>query len=177
MARKRQRRLRLALAADHNGVALKRWLARILRQQSYRVLDLGAHNNARAVDYPDKAWAVGAALLASKADLGILICGSGVGAAVAANKIRGIRAGLCHDAFSARQSREDDDVNVLCLGAHVVGDKLALEIVEAWLAARFSGAARHRRRLRKVAQLEAEAHMCDERGRSKRLLKEPELSF
>lgn len=156
MARQPRGRPRLAVGADHNGVALKRWLVRRLRAQNYPVLDLGAHTT-RPVDYPDIARAVDQAILRGRAELGILICGSGVGATVAANKIPGIRAGLCHDVFSARQSREDDDVNLLCLGAHVVGDKLAWEIVQAWLGARFSGAARHRRRLRKIAQLEAEA--------------------
>lgn len=149
-----RRRFTLALAADHNGYTLKGHLARALRGQGYRVLDLGTHSR-RSVDYPDYARAVGRALREGRAQLAILVCGSGVGATVAANKIPGVRAGLCHDVFSAHQSREDDDVNVLCLGAHVVGEKLAAEIVDTWLAAEFSGAARHRRRLRKVAQLEA----------------------
>lgn len=165
MLRRRKQRARLAIGADHNGVALKRGLTQGLRRQGYPVRDLGAHST-RPTDYPDIARAVGRAVITGRADLGILVCGSGVGAAVAANKIRGIRAGLCHDAFSAHQSREDDDVNVLCLGAHVVGDKLAQEIAQAWLGARFSGAARHRRRLKKVAQLEAEAKLVQKQPRS-----------
>ncbi|MFQ5724376.1 MAG: ribose 5-phosphate isomerase B [Terriglobia bacterium] len=156
MPRKRSRRTRLALGADHNGVALKRVLVRALRHEGYPVRDLGTFN-ARSVDYPDVARRLGRAILSGRADLGILLCGSGVGASVAANKIPGIRAGLCQDAFSARQSREDDDTNILCLGAFVVGERLALELVHRWLGARFSGAARHRRRLRKVARLEKEA--------------------
>lgn len=156
MPGKSLKRSRLAIGADHNGVALKRTLVKTLRSAGYAVRDLGAHNT-RPTDYPDVARRVGEVILAGQADLGILICGSGVGASVAANKMRGIRAGLCQDAFSARQSREDDDVNVLCLGAFVAGERLALELVRLWLGARFSGAARHRRRLRKVEQMEREA--------------------
>ncbi len=165
MAQQRKQRPHLAIGADHNGVALKCRLLKALRAEKYNVLDLGA-NSTRSVDYPDIARAVGRALTTGKAELGILICGSGVGASVAANKILGIRAGLCHDVFSAHQSREDDDVNLLCLGAHVVGPKLAWDIVGTWLAARFSGAARHRRRLRKVTQLEEEALLTRRDGRS-----------
>ncbi|MFQ5664429.1 MAG: ribose 5-phosphate isomerase B [Terriglobia bacterium] len=165
MRRQGNQRPYVALGADHNGVALKRSLTRALRQRHYRVLDLGTHST-HAVDYPDIARALGHAVLRRRADLGILICGSGVGASVAANKIPGIRAGLCHDVFSARQSREDDDVNLLCLGAHVVGEKLAGEIVAAWLGARFSGARRHRRRLQKIVRLEAEARMGRTQARS-----------
>ncbi len=156
MPGKRLRRTRLAIAADHNGVALKRALLKALRGDGYPVRDLGAYNR-RPADYPDVARRVGEAILSRRADLGILICGSGVGASVAANKMPGIRAGLCQDAFSARQGREDDDTNVLCLGAFVVGERLALELVRRWLGARFSGAARHRRRLRKIEQLERDA--------------------
>jgi len=155
MPRKRTRRPRLALGADHKGVALKQQLRRDLRRQRYPIVDVGT-NSTRPVDYPDIARAVGRAILQGRADLGLLVCGSGVGAAVAANKMRGIRAGLCHDVYSAHQSREHDDVNVLCLGSLVVGERLARDILHTWLEARFSGAARHRRRLRKVAQLEEE---------------------
>lgn len=146
-------RPRLAIGADHNGVALKRYLRRELRRQRYRLIDVGT-NSTRSVDYPDVARAVGETILAGRADLGLLVCGSGVGAAVAANKMRGIRAGLCHDIYSAHQSREHDDVNVLCLGSLVVGERLARDIVQVWLAARFTGEARHRRRLGKIARME-----------------------
>ena len=167
MSRGAKPRPRLAAAADHNGHELKRLLVRELRQRRYTVLDLGTHAR-RPVDYPDYAWALARAILSGRADLGLFICGSGVGACVAANKIPGIRAGLCHDLFSARQSREDDDINVLCLGAHVVGTELARDLVRVWLAARFSGARRHRRRLRKVAQLEKEAFWNQAPGNRKR---------
>lgn len=146
---------RLAIGADHRGVTLKHYLQRELRRERYRLVDVGT-NSKRSVDYPDIARAVGEAILAGRADLGLLVCGSGVGAAVAANKMHGIRAGLCHDVYSAHQSREHDDVNVLCLGSLVVGERLARDILEAWLAARFTGEARHRRRLRKIAQMEEE---------------------
>jgi ribose 5-phosphate isomerase B len=143
----------IALAADHGGFRLKEVLAPYVSSLGYTVQDLGT-NSEEAVDYPDYARAVGRSLGAGKADRGILICGSGVGASVAANKIPGIRAGLCHDTFSAHQGVEDDDMNVLCLGARVVGPELAKEIVRTFLAARFSGAERHVRRLGKVSELE-----------------------
>jgi ribose 5-phosphate isomerase B len=144
-------------------VALKRCLLSELRRQRYRIVDVGT-NSTRSVDYPDIARAVGEAILEGRADLGLLVCGSGVGAAVAANKMRGIRAGLCHDIYSAHQSREHDDVNVLCLGSLVVGERLAGDIVQAWLAARFAGATRHRRRLRKIARMEEENAVNSSRG-------------
>jgi ribose 5-phosphate isomerase B len=167
MSRTQRKRPRLVIGADHNGVELKRFLRQELRRRGYRVLDVGT-NSTRSVDYPDIARAVGDAMHAGRADLGLLICGSGVGAAVAANKIRGLRAGLCHDIFSAHQCREDDDVNVLCLGAFVVGERLAWDLVSAWLNARFSGARRHRRRLRKVTQLEKELARQTTAKRSRR---------
>lgn len=167
MPRKQRKRPRLVIGADHNGVVLKRYLRQELRRRRYRVVDVGT-NSTRSVDYPDIARAVAHAIHAGRADLGLLICGSGVGATVAANKIRGIRAGMCHDVFSAHQSREDDDVNVLCLGAFVVGERLAGDVVDAWLRARFSGAKRHRRRLRKVARLEEESAIQPTRKRSRR---------
>lgn len=165
MAPAHQRKPRLGIAADHNGVVLKRQLKRALHGQRYRVVDFGT-NSTRSVDYPDFARRLGEAVVSGRVDLGILLCGSGVGAAVAANKIPGIRAGLCHDVFSARQSREDDDANVLCLGAFVVGRRLAEDLVNTWLGARFSGAARHRRRLRKIARLEDKAARRGRRQRS-----------
>lgn len=165
MAPGKQPKPRLGIAADHNGVALKRQLIRALRRQHYKVVDFGTHTT-RSVDYPDYARLLGQAVVSGRVDRGILLCGSGVGAAVAANKIRGVRAGLCHDVFSAHQSREDDDANVLCLGAFVVGQRLAEDLVNTWLNARFSGAARHRRRLGKIARLEEEALFLTRRKRS-----------
>ena len=143
----------IVIGADHAGFSLKGPMIELLEQEGYSVLDVGTHG-PDPVDYPDYAQAVGKAVLSGEAELGILLCGSGVGASIAANKMRGIRAALCHDVFSARQSREDDDANVLCLGPRVIGPRLAEELVRAFLAARFSQAERHRRRLEKVARLE-----------------------
>ncbi|MFQ5846279.1 MAG: ribose 5-phosphate isomerase B [Candidatus Methylomirabilales bacterium] len=145
--------MRIAVGADHAGFSMKGLIIEWLKGEGHAVVDLGAHN-ADPTDYPDHARAVGEALRNRKADVGVLLCGSGVGASIAANKIRGIRAALCHDTFSARQSREDDDANVLCLGPRVIGPQLAEEVVRTFLAARFSGAERHRRRLEKVMDLE-----------------------
>jgi ribose 5-phosphate isomerase B len=145
--------MRLAVASDHAGVELKKDLVARLRGARVRIADLGTHRRA-PVDYPDYARAVAAAVLSGRADRGLLICGSAVGVAVAANKFRGIRAGTCHDTYSARQGVEHDDLNVLCLGARVVGPELAWVLVEAFLAARFSGEPRHRRRLAKIAEIE-----------------------
>ena len=121
------------------------------------VLDLGTFD-ITPVDYPDYAESVAAALLSGRAQRGVLLCGSGVGACVAANKIAGIRAGLCHDTYSAHQGVEHDDINILCLGARVIGTELAVELVKSFLGVRFSGAARHRRRLEKIAALEKTLH-------------------
>ncbi len=139
----------IALAADHGGFRLKEVLTRYVSSLGHTVQDFGT-NSEEAVDYPDYARAIGRALGAGKAVRGILICGSGVGASVAANKIPGIRAGLCHDTFSAHQGVEDDDMNVLCLGARVVGPELAKEVVRTFLAAKFSKAERHVRRVGKI---------------------------
>jgi len=148
-------KLRIAIAADHGGFHLKTPLVEFLKKLGHEVIDLGT-NGEEPVDYPDFARAVAQEILAKKAERGILICGSGVGACVAANKFRGIRAGICHDTFSAHQGVEDDDLNVLCLGARVVGPELAKDIVRAWISASFSGAERHRRRLAKVLEIERE---------------------
>ena len=145
--------IKVALGADHGGFELRDVVRDYLEQEKYSVLDFGTFT-PDPVDYPDYALSVGKAILDGKAELGILICGSGVGASVAVNKIPGIRAGLCHDTFSAHQGREDDDTNVLCLGARVIGHQLALEIVRTFLQAKFSGAERHERRLAKVRQIE-----------------------
>ena len=145
----------IALAADHAGFELKEKIAGYLKAKGFEVMDLGTHDE-EPVDYPDFARAIGEALQQQKADRGILICGSGVGACVAANKMSTIRAGLCHDTYSAHQGVEHDDINVLCLGARVIGEELARELVSAFLAARFTGEERHRRRLDKIKAMEEE---------------------
>ena len=145
----------IAIDADHGGFHLKTSLLEFLKKLGQEVMDLGT-NSEEPVDYPDFARAVAQEILAKKAERGILICGSGVGACVAANKFPGIRAAICHDTFSAHQGVEDDDLNVLCLGARVVGPELAKEIVRVWISASFSGAERHRRRLTKVLEIERE---------------------
>jgi len=145
--------MKLAVASDHAGVALKQHVAEDLRSQGHNVTDLGS-NSPDPVDYPDYAEKVAHAVLRGEVERAILICGSGAGACVAANKFKGIRAATCHDSFSARQCVEDDDVNVLCLGARVVGPELAVTLVRDYVAAKFSGAERHRRRLGKVAAFE-----------------------
>ena len=147
--------MRIAVGADHAGFELKARIIERLDQDAHQVLDLGTHST-EPVDYPDYARAVAEAVLRGEADRGVLVCGSGVGACVAANKLPGIRAGLCHDTYSARQGVEHDDMNVLCLGARVIGPELALELVRTFLAARFSGEERHRRRLAKIEALERE---------------------
>jgi RpiB/LacA/LacB family sugar-phosphate isomerase len=146
--------LRVAIAADHAGYHLKQFIAGELTSLNYDVLDLGTQNPDVPDDYPDYADAIGQALLAGRADRGVLICGSGVGAAVAANKIHGIRAGLCHDHYSAHQGVEHDDMNVIVLGSRVIGVELARELVLAFLNAVFSAEERHLRRLAKVKALE-----------------------
>jgi ribose 5-phosphate isomerase B len=147
--------MNLAVASDHGGYPLKARVIEELRKAGHEVSDLGT-NSADPVDYPDYARAVAEAVLSGRAERAVLLCGSGAGACVAANKFRGIRAATCHDSFSARQCVEDDDVNVLCLGARVIGPELAVELVRDYVSARFSGAERHRRRLAKIAAFEAE---------------------
>jgi ribose 5-phosphate isomerase B len=148
--------MRIAIGADHGGYPLNETVIGELNAAGHEILDFGTHVGSRPDDYPDYALKVSQAIQANQADIGILICGSGVGAAVAANKLIGIRAALCGDTYSAHQSREHDDCNVLCLGARVTGSELALEIVRAFFAARFTGEERHRRRLEKVALMEKE---------------------
>jgi RpiB/LacA/LacB family sugar-phosphate isomerase len=148
--------MRVGVGADHAGYDLKERLATWLREHGHDVLDFGTHSTD-PVDYPDFAAAVGHAIVDGRADRGVLVCGSGVGASVAANKIHGIRAGLCHDTYSAAQGVEHDDINVLVLGARVIGPALAEVLVAAFMGARFSGAERHVRRLAKVRALEAES--------------------
>ena len=143
----------VAVASDHAGFDLKQLLVKQLAEDGHVVIDLGSHT-AEPTDYPDHARAVGAALRSGKADRGVLICGSGVGACVAANKIKGVRAGVCHDAYSAHQGVEHDDMNVLCLGARVIGPSLALDLARLFLQATFSNEERHLRRVRKVLDIE-----------------------
>ena len=145
---------RIAVGADHAGYPLNERVIEELRKAGHEIVDFGTHDGATPDDYPDYARQVGQAIQRGDTEIGILVCGSGVGAAVAANKLRGIRAALCGDTYSAHQSREHDDCNVLCLGTRVVGVELALDIVRAFVAARFSGEERHKRRLRKIAELE-----------------------
>jgi RpiB/LacA/LacB family sugar-phosphate isomerase len=145
--------MRIAIASDHAGFELKQELVKHLGELGHKVVDLGTDSEA-PVDYPDYAEAVGNAVLEGVADRGILICGSGVGASVAANKLKGIRAGLCHDSYSAHQGVEHDDMNVLVLGARVIGPALGRELATAFVRAVFSGEERHVRRLNKVKALE-----------------------
>lgn len=146
--------MKIAIGADHGGYPLNERVIAELSRAGHEIIDFGTHVGSVADDYPDYAVAVGEAIQRGDAEIGILVCGSGVGASVAANKLNGIRAALCGDTYSGRQSREHDDCNVLCLGARVVGVELALEIVRAFVAAKFSGEARHQRRLEKVKAIE-----------------------
>ena len=149
--------MKIAVGADHAGLELKTAVADHLRTCGHEVLDLGTFTQD-AADYPDFASAVGRAVLDGRAERGIVVCGSGVGASVAANKILGIRAGLCHDTYSAHQGVEHDDMNVLVLGARVIGVELARELVRLFLDARFTHEERHERRLAKIAALEQADH-------------------
>jgi ribose 5-phosphate isomerase B len=146
--------MRVSIGADHAGFPLNERVMAELRDAGHDVTDFGTHDGSLEDDYPDYALAVGQSVQSGRVDVGILICGSGVGASVAANKLRGVRAVLCGDTYSAHQSREHDDCNVLCLGARVVGVELALDIVRAFLGARFTGEERHRRRLAKINNME-----------------------
>jgi len=146
--------MRLGIAADHGGFDLKEKLAARLRDQGYEVTDFGAHALAPDDDYPDFVIPLGQAVAAGKVDRGLAVCGSGVGASVCANKIKGVRACLIEDHFSAAQGVEDDHLNVICLGGRIEGPELAWDLVQTFLAAEFSDAPRHLRRLRKVAALE-----------------------
>ena len=146
--------MRIAIGADHGGFPLNERVIEELRGAGHELIDFGTHDGSLPDDYPDYAKQVGEAVQNGSVDIGLLICGSGVGAAVAANKLRGIRAALCGDTYSAHQSREHDDCNVLCLGARVIGVELALEIVRSFVAAKFTGEERHLRRLAKIKKLE-----------------------
>ncbi|KAF0124770.1 MAG: ribose 5-phosphate isomerase B [Elusimicrobia bacterium] len=146
--------MKIAIASDHAGFQLKAALIHKLRMLDYEISDLGTNSPNESVDYPDFTAAVARAVAGGQARRGIVVCGSGVGACVAANKFKGVRAGLCHDTYSAHQGVEHDDVNVLCLGARVIGESLALEVTAAFLKAEFSGEERHVRRLDKVKKFE-----------------------
>jgi RpiB/LacA/LacB family sugar-phosphate isomerase len=148
--------MKVAVGADHAGYALKQELIPSLGALGHEVTDLGT-GSTQPVDYPDIAESVGRAVLEGAVERGVLICGSGVGASVAANKLAGVRAGLCHDSYSAHQGVEHDDMNVLVLGARVIGVELARELARVFLAARFSHEERHERRLGKIRALEEEA--------------------
>ena len=145
--------MRIVIGSDHAGFELKKQIAVYLKQRKHEVLDIGT-DSTEPVDYPDYAEALGKAILEGRAERGVLICGSGVGASVAANKMPGIRAGLCHDTYSAHQGVEHDDTNVLVLGARVVAYALAEELVRAFIEASFSNEERHRRRLEKIKAME-----------------------
>src|SRR4051812_32290304 len=146
--------MKIAVAFDHRGVALRECVLEVLTGDD--VVDLGTHDASVRVDYPDKAREVGEAIKSGAAERGILVCGSGAGAAIAACKIVGIRAAICHDLYSAHQAVEHDDMNVLCLGSEIVGPSVARELVEVFLAARFDGGERYVARLEKVAKMEKE---------------------
>jgi ribose 5-phosphate isomerase B len=146
--------MKIVIGSDHAGFQLKTVIGEFLKSRGQEILDVGAYDE-KPSDYPDFAEALGRAILDGKAERGILICGSGVGASVAANKLPGIRAGMCHDTYSAHQGVEHDDINVLVLGSRVIGVALAEELVKAYLGAKFSNEERHLRRLNKVKALEA----------------------
>ena len=145
--------MRVGIAADHGGFALKGQVAELLRGSGYTVVDFGAHQLDPEDDYPDFIIPLAKSIAAGEVERGVALCGSGVGASIAANKVPGVRAGLIHDVFSARQGVEDDEVNVICLGEKVIGSALAWDLIKAFLDARFSGTPRHLRRLAKVKAL------------------------
>lgn len=146
--------MRIAVGSDHAGFPLKQEIAETLRKAGHDVVDVGTHSLA-PVDYPDSAEALGRAVVDGRAERGVLVCGSGVGASVAANKVKGVRAAICHDAYSAHQGVEHDDMNVLVLGGRIIGQALAGELVKAFVAARYTAEERHARRLAKVIALES----------------------
>ena len=146
--------MNVAVAFDHRGVHLRECILATLREAGHAVVDLGTDTDAVRIDYPDKAREIGDALLGGRAERGVLVCGSGVGAAVAACKIAGIRAAICHDVYSAHQGVEHDDMNVLCLGSEVVGPSLAADLVRTFLGAQFDGGDRYVERLKKIEAME-----------------------
>jgi ribose 5-phosphate isomerase B len=150
--------MKVAVAFDHRGVKLRERLLEELAALGHEAVDLGTDSGAERIDYPDKAREIGAAILEGAAERGVLVCGSGVGASVAACKLPGIRAAICHDVYSAHQGVEHDDMNVLCLGSEVVGGELAADLVRAFLQARFDGGERYVKRLEKVEAMERLMH-------------------
>ncbi|MHB8468386.1 MAG: RpiB/LacA/LacB family sugar-phosphate isomerase [Gaiellaceae bacterium] len=148
--------MNVAVAFDHRGVHLRETVLATVRDGGHAIVDLGTDTDEHPVDYPDKARELGAAITDGRAERGVLVCGSGVGASVAACKVAGIRAAICHDGYSAHQGVEHDDMNVICLGSEVVGPSLAADLVQAFLQARFLGSERYVRRLAKVAAMERE---------------------
>ena len=148
--------MRVAVAFDHRGVKLREELLAELAALGHETVDLGTDKPEPRIDYPDKAREIGEAIRNGEAERGVFVCGSGVGASVAANKLAGIRAAICHDTYSAHQGVEHDDMNVLCLGSEVVGAELALELTRTFLAARFNGGERYVRRLEKIEEMERE---------------------
>jgi ribose 5-phosphate isomerase B len=149
--------MRVAVAFDHRGVKLRERILDEVRRLGHEHVDLGTDKPEPMVDYPDKAREIGEALRGGDAQRAIFVCGSGVGASIAASKLPGVRAAICHDTYSARQGVEHDDMNVLCIGSGIVGGDLAAELVTAYLAAEFDGGARYRRRLEKIEAMEREA--------------------
>ena len=148
--------MRIAVAFDHRGVKLRETVLHAILAHGHEVIDLGAQLPTPRIDYPDKAREVGDAIRSGDAERAVLVCGSGVGASVAASKIPGIRAAVCHDTYSAHQGVEHDDMNVLCLGSEVIGAELASELVRTFLGARFDGGERYVRRLEKIEEMEGE---------------------
>jgi ribose 5-phosphate isomerase B len=146
--------MKIVLGCDHAGFLLKQVVLETIRKAGHQVLDVGT-NSPEPVDYPDIVERVGRAIVEKRAQRGILLCGSGVGACIAANKIPGVYAGVCHDIYSAHQGVEHDDMNVLCLGSRIIGPELAQELARAYLAARFSKEERHRRRVEKIRKIES----------------------
>jgi ribose 5-phosphate isomerase B len=146
--------MRIAIGADHAGYSYKERLARVLEEDGHEVLDMGTYG-PESVDYPDFALAVAEAVSAGEAERGVLVCGSAVGVCVAANKVPGVRAGVCHETYSAHQAVEHDDMNVVCLGERVIGIEVAREVVRAFVSARYTAAPRHERRLAKLKAIEA----------------------
>jgi ribose 5-phosphate isomerase B len=159
--------MRVGIATDHAGFERKEEIIRLLREMGHEVSDVGAYKLNAGDDYPDFVIPLAREVAAGRVDRGIAVCGSGVGASVCANKIPGVRAGLVHDNFSAHQAVEDDDMNILCMGGRVVGPEVARELVDTFLAAEFSGAERHVRRLAKVAALERQGDQHKLRGGEK----------
>ncbi len=146
--------MKIAIASDHAGYSLKQETLDIVKKLGHTPIDLGTNSPDKSVDYPDFAQKVALEITSGKAERGIIVCGSGVGASIAANKFKGIRAGLCHDTYSAHQAVEHDDMNALCMGARIIGIALAEEIITAFLGAKFSNEERHKRRLDKVIGFE-----------------------